>query len=696
MKRMELTLLSTTGRMLLLLVLASPLVVADEGMWTFNNVPKRSLKERYGFEPTDAWLGHLRLASVRFNSGGSGSFVSADGLTMTNHHIAADCLQKLSSSGKDYYRNGFYAAARQQEGRCPDLELNVLTEIEDVTTQVNQGVKPDMDAAQIFAAQRAGMSTLEKNCTGATGLRCDVITLYQGGVFNLYKYKRYTDVRLVFAPESDVAFFGGDPDNFTYPRYDLDVAFFRVYEDGKPATISHYLRWSKRGTAEGELVFVSGHPGTTNRMNTLARLEYLRDKGYPFILASLDRTRATLQRFSEEGEENARIAKEELFSVENSIKALSGEVAGLRDPEVMGKRADAERELRAAVAAEPKKQAAYGKAWDGIAAAQAEVAAFYRERAFFESGLAFNSRLFAIARTLVRLAAEKQRPNTDRLREYRESNLPSLELNLYSPAPIYDSFEKIKLIDSLEFLRNQLGESHPLVVKVLDGKTPQQLASEVVSGTRLMEVAVRRAVAAGGERAILESTDPMIQLAVKIDEDGRALRKRYEDRVQGVERVNYALIAKANFELKGTSVYPDATFTLRLSLGPVRRYTENGKNIAPFTNFAGLYDRASLHANKSPYQLPQRWLERKSKLSLATPLNFVSTADIIGGNSGSPVVNRSREIVGLIFDGNIQSLVWNFLYDDRQGRAIAVDSRGIVEALQNIYNARELVQELQK
>jgi peptidase S46-like protein len=683
-------------RFIFWVVVPVPLLMADEGMWPFNNVPKAHLKQRYGFEPSDSWLEHVRLSSVRFNNGGSGSFVSANGLVMTNHHVASDCIQKLSSAGNDYMQGGFYARKPESEAKCLDLELNVLTAIEDVTAQVNNMVKPEMDPAEAFKVQRGAMSTIEKECADKTGLRCDVVTLYRGGLFNLYKYKKYTDVRLVFAPEYDTAFFGGDPDNFTYPRYDLDVAFLRIYESNKPVALSHHLQWSAHGAGDTELVFVSGHPGGTDRMNTLARLEYLRDKSYPYILNREHHIQSLLSQFSQQSDENARIAKEELFSTENTIKALSGELEGLRDPTLMAKKASAEKELRAAIASNLKMQAAYAGAWDAIARAQSELSQFYRERALFELGDAFDSRLFGIARALVRLAAEKQKPNNERLREYSEANLPSLELELFSPAPVYDSFEKAKLADSLAFMVEQLGEQNPLVQKVLGGQSPQAVAQHLISQSRLKDVSVRKKLSEDGQKAIEGSSDPMIQLALRIDEEARKLRKRYEDRVQGVERANYALISKALFELKGTSAYPDATFTLRLSFGPVKGYEEGGKTLAPFTNFKGFYDRSAAHENKPPYLLPQRWVDKKDSLNLACPLNFVSTPDIIGGNSGSPVVNRKGEIVGLIFDGNIESLVWNFQYDDQKGRAIAVHSEGILEALDKVYEAKELVNELRK
>lgn len=674
---------------------ASTASMADEGMWPFNLVPKAELKAKYGFEPTDAWLAHVRLASVRFNNGGSGSFVSPEGLVMTNHHVGADCMQKLSNEKKDYYRSGFWAKTRSEEAKCADLELNVLESIEDVTTRVNAAVTSEMNPADANTARRGAMANIEKDCTTQTGLRCDVITLYQGGQYHLYRYKKYTDVRLVFAPEFATAFFGGDPDNFTYPRYDLDLCLFRVYENDKPAVIKDYFKWSKNGATENELVFVSGNPGSTSRLNTLAHLEYLRDTGLPFALTLLEWSRAALVKFSERGPEQARIAKEDIFGIENSLKALRGENEALHDPDLMSKKASEERELRARVDADPKMKVEFGGAWDAIAKSRKELATFARPYGFLEGGAAFNSELFQIARTLVRLAAEKQRPNPQRLREYRESNLQSLEFQLFSPAPIYGDFEKFKLAESLTFFRDQIGKDNPLVKDILGDKTPEQLADELVSGTKLKDGDVRKKLADGGEKAIAESTDPMILMARKIDPEARKLRKRYEDNIQGVERQNYALISRAMFALKGTSMYPDATFTLRLSFGPEKGYTENGKNIPYFTTFAGAYEHAKAHDYKSPYDLPKSWMEKKSALNPSTPLNSVNTADIIGGNSGSPVVNRNAEIVGLIFDGNIQSLALDFVYSDKQARAVAVASQGIIEAIRKIYGASAIADELE-
>ena len=667
---------------------------ADEGMWPFNQVPKAEIKRRYGFDVTDAWLKKVQLGSVRFNNGGSGSFVSPDGLVLTNHHVASDTLGKLSTPQKDLMKEGFYAPARDKEIKAPDLELNVLVSIEDVTERVTGAVKPGMSTAEANAARRAAINAIEEESQKATGLRSDVVTLYQGGRYSLYRYKKYTDVRLVFAPEFRIAFFGGDPDNFTYPRYCLDMALFRVYENNQPARVESYFKWSKSGTKEGDLVFVSGHPGSTQRLNTVAHLEYLRDTGLPLLIRYLERHHKLLQNYSAQGEEQARRAQEELLSVENSLKALRGQLAGLLDKSVMAKKIKAEQALRASIAADPQKQKEYGGAWDAIAQGRKNQPSYERERRFLESGWGFGSKLFQIARDLVRMAEEKEKPNAQRLPEYTDARRESLELQLFSPAPIYDDFEKLKLTDSLSFMRDELGASHPVVQKVLNGKTPEACGAELIDGTRLKDVAFRKQLAARSSQAIKDSNDPIIVLARSIDQEARAVRKRYEDEVVGVERTAYGQIARALFATEGTKLYPDATFTLRLSYGAVKGYMENGKRIPPYTDFAGLYQRAAQHNNKFPYELPPRWLEKKSALNLQTPFNFVTTNDIIGGNSGSPVINRDAELVGLIFDGNIQSLVGNFHYDDTQNRAIAVDSRGMLEALRKVYNANDLADEL--
>ncbi len=676
---------------LLLLLVTVTTAWADEGMWTLNNFPKSQIKQRYGFAISDAWLDHIRLSSVRFNNGGSGSFVSPDGMVMTNHHVGADCIQKLSTKEKDYIHDGFYAASRAAEAKCPDLELNVLVGIEEVTSQVKEAAKPGMGEAEINQAQKAAMSRLEKDCTSRTGLRCDIVTLYRGGAYNLYTYKKYTDVRLVFAPEFDIAFFGGDPDNFTYPRYNLDVAFFRTYENDKPARLDHYLRWSAAGPREGEVVFVSGNPGTTGRMLTLAQLEYLRDVSYPFVLKTLARRRQLLQTFAARGAEEERISKDQLFGVENSLKAYTGFHSGLTDKKLMAKKAAQEKELRDQIAADPAKQKEFGGAWEAIAQAQKRYRTFYHRYYMVERQMAVRSTLFALARDIVRLVEEKAKANEKRLREYRDSNLPSLEQELFSPAPIYDSLETVTLADVLGQLREVVGAEDPLARNALRDGTPESVAERLVSETKLKEVAVRKTLVEGGGEAVEASNDPMIQFARLLDPDARAVRKRFEDEVESVETVNGALISKALFATRGTSLYPDATFTLRLAYGPVKGYMEGGKKIPYTTTFRGLYERAT---GTPPYKLPKSFIEKKSALSLDTPFNFVATPDIHGGNSGSPVVNQAGEIVGLIFDGNIQSLPDRFVYTDEQARAVSVHSEAIIEALRKIYGAGALADEL--
>ncbi len=676
-------------------IMSSTIARGDEGMWVFNNLPLETLKARHGFTPPAGWADHLRSSAVRFNNGGSGSFVSADGLIMTNHHVGADTLSKLSTADKDYYRLGYYAQTPEQEAKAPDLELNVLAAIEDVTAAVNAGVAPDMDDAAAATARRKASAEIEKASTEKTGLRSDVVELYQGGQYHLYTYKKYTDVRLVFAPEFEAAFFGGDPDNFEFPRYCLDVCFFRAYEDGKPAKIADYLKWSPDGSKEGDLVFVAGHPGRTDRLNTIASLGYLRDVGFPNLLDWLKAKEAFLLDFGGRGDEEFRQSKEELFSIQNSRKARLGGYQGLQDPNFIAKKKAAEDELRGRVAADPKKQAAYGAAWDRIAEAQKSAVELARPLALLERGRGLDSQYFSIARELVRLAEEKPKPNADRLKEYRDSGLESLELELFSEAPIYPEFEKAKLAFSLGYWK-QIEPNDPLLARVLDGRAPAEAASALVSDTKLGDVAERRKLAEGGEAAVKRSDDPMIKLALLVDPESRRVRKEREDKIEGVESANYALIARALFEEKGDSVYPDATFTLRLAFGVVKGYEVEGAKVPPYTVMGGAFEHAKAHGDKPPYALPLSWREarRAGRLSLPTPLNFVSTADIIGGNSGSPVVNRDNEVVGLIFDGNIQSLVLDFGYDDAIARAVSVDSRGILEALRSIYRADRLVHEL--
>jgi hypothetical protein len=668
--------------------------LADEGMWTFNNVPRAEIKKKYGFEVTDEWLNKVRLASVRFNNGGSGSFVSPNGLVLTNYHIVEDIVGEVSTPQKDLAKEGFVAKTRAEEIKAPSLELNVLQSIEDVTSRVNGAVKPGTNDAGAFAARSAEIAAIEAESLKATGLRSDVVTLYQGGQYNLYRYKKYTDVRLVFVPEFQAAFFGGDPDNFNFPRFNIDMALVRVYENDQPVHPEHYFKWSTAGAKERSLVFVTGNPGSTSRLDTVAHLEQLRDTSIPIIIRLLERREAMLKKYMLLGEEQTRQGQNELNGVQNALKVYRGQLAGLKDPSLMARKTKEEQALRKSIAANPERQKIYGDAWDAIAKAHKTYPSYIRDRRIFEQLGGFNSTLFDFARTLVRLAAENEKPNAERLPEYTDARRASLELALYSPAPIHEDFEKLKLADSLAFMVELLGADNALVKQVLDGKSPEARANELITGSKLKDVEFRKELAKGGKAAIDASTDPIIVVTRLIDQKAREVRKRYESEVTGVERANYAKIARARFETEGTKLYPDATFTLRLSYGAVEGYTEHDKKVPPFTTLGGLYARADSFKQQFPYNLPPRWLEKKKDVNLNTPFNFVSTNDIIGGNSGSPTINQNGELVGLIFDGNIQSLVGDFMYDGSVNRAISVDSRGMLEVLKKVFNANDIAAEL--
>ncbi len=664
----------------------------DEGMWLYNAPPVKQLAERYRFDAPPAWFEHAQKSAIRFNSGGTGSFVSADGLIITNHHVGAGELQKLSDEHHDYVRDGFLAASRAEEKKCLNLELNVLMEIEDVTDKVNAAVKAGMPAEEAFRARRAVTAAIEKESQEKTGLRSDVVTLYEGGEYHLYRYKKYTDVRLVFAPEVQAAFFGGDPDNFEFPRFNLDICLFRAYENGQPAHPEHYLKWSKTGAVENDLVFVCGNPGRTDRQLTVSDLEYQRDVATPRRLSHLNRLEVLLSTWSERSDENARRAKRELFGIQNSRKAMNGRIAGLLDPELMAGKKAAEQKLKDAVAQSADHKDALG-AWDQIRAAQEILSQTDRAETAFEHTRGFDSKLFGIARTLLRAAEEKSKPNGDRLREFRDSNRESLELGLFSEEPIYNDLETVTLADSLEWLEEEIGVDNPLVASVVAGKAPRERAVELIKGTKLADVTLRKKLYASTPEQIAAAHDPMIELARVIDPESRRLRKIAETQDE-VKRQAYAKIAAARFAIEKGATYPDATFTLRLAFGTVKGYEEEGRQIPFQTTFEGFFTRSAEHHNAVPFDLPARWVERKDKIDMKTPFNFVSTADIIGGNSGSPVLNRAGEFVGIIFDGNIQSLVLDYAYTDKQARAVSVCSQAITEALRKIYDAPALADEL--
>ncbi len=658
--------------------------IADEGMWLVNKPPLDQLQSRYGFTPSAEWLEHAQKSAVRFNTGGSGSFVSPNGLVMTNHHVGSDMLAKLSTPGKDLLETGFYAEKHSQELKCPDLELNVLWSIEDVTHQVNSAVQAEMSPAEANAARRRMMGEIEQNSQKTTGLLSQIVTLYQGGQYHLYRYKQYTDVRLVMAPDQQAAYFGGDNDNFEYPRYCLDMCFFRVYENDKPLQPEHYLRWSENGSKPGDLALVFGHPGRTARLHTMDHLEFTRDFTQPRWLNSLARREIELQAFCGRSAENDRIGKDDLFGVSNRRKAVTGQQGGLLDPQLMGLKAKAEKSLRnAAPSQEP---------WEKIAAAHGEYKTFYDRRNDLNS--IFRTGLPKIAQRIVQLAEEQPKPSAERLREYRDTALTTLFLDLYSPAPVFDALEIDRLTSTLTSLAESLGANDPLVVKALAGQSPRARAEELVLKTRLKDIDARRRLADGGTAALAASGDPLIEFARDLDKDVRELRKRYEDEIEAIERDAYAQIAAAKFAAEGDKVYPDATFTLRLSFGAIEGWTEGGQEIAPFTVTSGLYERSKDRKNQYPFNLPEAWVKARKKLSQDTPFNFVCSADIIGGNSGSPVVNTDGEVIGLIFDGNVHSLVGNFIYDERLNRAVSVDSRIMIEAMRKVYNAGKLADEI--
>lgn len=663
---------------------------SDEGMWLFNDPPFALLSQRHNFTLTNPWLENACLSSVRFNNGGSGGFVSADGLIITNHHIGADSLQKLSTPTRDLLRDGFIAKNQADELPCPDLELNVLTGIEDVTEKVKAAVTSEMKPAEAFAARRSAMAAIEKESADRTGLRSDIVTLYQGGLYHLYRYKKYTEVKLVLAPESAIASFGGDVDNFEFPRHSLDFCLFRAYENGKPAKPAKFFKLAKNGPAEGDLVFVTGHPGTTNRLETLAKLIHRRDYFLPYSLARLRTYEAALIQFSASSPANSAIATTDLHRVANARKAFTGQYNGLLNPSIIQAKSLQENNILKAAEQEPEKDSP----WKSIADVQKKLALFETDYLLFERGDAFFSELFTIARHIVRMADELPLTSGKRLREYRDSNLDSLKFQLYSPAPIHSSLEQAKLATSLSFMAEKLGGAHPLVKIALADEPPSNRAASLVNGSKLFNPDERRKLVDGGKQAVLASNDPLIVLARAIDAKSRELRQRYEEEVEEPERQAYSDIARIRFKALGKNVAPDATFTLRLAFGIARGYQLDDKEIPFQTTYKSLFDRHNLMQGKLPFDLPERWLKNRDKLNLSTPLNFASTADTIGGNSGSPVLNREGELIGVNFDRNRHGLVRNFVYTDVQARHIAVHTQGILESLRTIYQANDLIREL--
>ena len=673
------------------IVLLSGSLAADEGMWTLDNMPLKQLKENYGFEPTPAWLEHIRLSSVRVGDGGSGSFVSPNGLVLTNHHVALGQLQKVSTAQKNYVAEGFYAATLADEIPCPDVELNVLISMENVTAKVLAAVKKGMDPVKALAAKKAAIAEIERQSLKQTRLRSDVVSLYQGGEYWLYRYKKYTDVKLVFAPEQQAAFYGGDFDNFTYPRYDIDMALFRAYENGKPAKVSHYLKWSAQGAADGELVFISGHPGSTNRLMTQAQIEFQRDFSYPMRLTSMQRMLDVAKAYAVQGREQARQAAGMIFGIENGLKVSNGEYDGLKSAGILEKKAAQEAEFRKLIAGNPQWQAEYAGAWDQIAGSIEKLKPRIKELSYRRVP---GMRLGGVALQIVQLAAELQKPDGQRLDGYHTAELESLRFRLFSPAPIYPGLEEAMAVDSMKQMVEELGADDPYVKACLDGKTPEEAAQALLAGTKLADPALRKQLVDGGPSAVSRCTDSFIVLARKLDPMIREMRKWQENEIESVTRPAGEKIGQARFAAFGKNAYPDATFTLRLSYGAVKGYAMNG-TLAPYkTTFYGLYDRAASFDNQYPFHLPQRVAAARDNIDLSTPLNFVCSGDIIGGNSGSPVINTAGEVVGLVFDGNVESFIGRFFYDDTANRSVSVHSAAMIEAMKKIYGAENLAKEI--
>jgi hypothetical protein len=674
---------------LLLLLGITSAAVADEGMWTFDNFPKAVVKQKYGVNIDDAWLGHLQRSIARLEGGCTGSFVSPDGLVLTNHHCAMDCVSELSSASDNFVEDGFNSGSRAGERQCPGGIVSTLAGIEDITAKVGAAIAglPDAKANEV---RKQTLSKLESACTKGT-LACESVSLYQGGQYFLYKYKRYDDVRLVLAPEQAIAAFGGDPDNFNFPRWSLDFSLMRVYENGKPARTPDHLRWRVEGPNAGEPVFLAGHPGSTSRLLTAEQLKFQRSVSQPAYIARNSELRGRFIQWAKTGEEPQRIVQEQLLGLENALKVYRGLQSAPLDDSLMLQKANQERDLRARVAADSKLAQQTGTAWDDIGKAQARYRQIYDRVAYLENATGFNTKLFGYARALVRGAAERAKPNEQRLREYADSNLPKISAGLLAATPIYPDFEELTFSFSLDKLRETLGPDDDIVRRLLSSESPESLAHKLISETKLADPAVRKALWEGGAAAVDASSDPMIQLARSIDPDARAVRKIYEDEVQAAVAAGQEKIAKARFAVLGTKVYPDATFTLRLSYGDVRGWEEKGKAVEPFTKLSRLYERTT---GKDPFRLPQRWLDARGKLDPNTPFDYVTTHDIVGGNSGSPLVDAQGRLVGLAFDGNIHSIAGSYWYDERVNRAVAVHPAIILAALREVYGAPAIAAEI--
>jgi hypothetical protein len=656
-------------------------------MWPLNRFPRAAIQQQHAFTPSPQWLERAQLASVRL-PGCSGSIVSSSGLVMTNYHCAVGCVEALSAKDRNLLETGFSAASPGEERICPGVQINQLTAITDVTDRVAAGTK-GAEGEAFATARQSVFATIERECTTADDVTCQVVTLYRGGKYDLYKYRRFTDVRLVFAPEFDTGFFGGDPDNFMFPRYNLDLAFLRLYDGGAPVHATHRFTWSPAGASPGDLVFVTGHPGTTLRQYTVSQLEFERDVRMTTELAYASERRGLLMEFKRRGPEQARLTAPALISIENTLKVVRGQLNALGDPALLDRKRADEASLRKQVNARHDLQQRLGGSWDAIAkAVRGKRDPWLRNAAF--SRLT-GSQLFGQALTLVRLAAEQTKPNEQRLPEYTESALPARRQQISAPRPYSKEFDTVLFTHILTHLREQLGLDDPAVKALLGRRSPDEVAAAAIGGTRLDDASVRVELMKGGTAAIEASTDPLIMLAKAVDPSARAARRRLEEGVDAIIERNQERVAEARFAVLGETVYPDATFTLRMSIGRVVGWAEAGREVTPFTTIGGLYDRVT---GSPPFVLPARWMERKGGVRLDTPFNLVADTDIIGGNSGSPMIDRDGRIVGLVFDGNIHSIGGTYWFDPSKNRTVAVDSRGIREVLKSVYQADRILAEI--
>ncbi|HEY8508370.1 MAG TPA: S46 family peptidase [Steroidobacteraceae bacterium] len=683
--------------MLLTLLAALPAAQADEGMWTFHNFPSAQVKEKYGVDITPAWLDRVRNATVRL-SNCTASFVSPNGLILTNHHCAANCVFENSTKEKNLLQDGFLARTRDAEVPCRTQVADVLVAMEDITSKIEASTR-GLDEKAANEARKKKRSELEQACEQAskrdrkTGpLKCESVELYEGGQYFLYKYKRYDDVRLVFAPEQAIAAFGGDPDNFQFPRWCLDMAFMRAYDSqGKPVSTPGYLRIDFEGPDAGEPVFVSGHPGSTDRLLTVAQLKVLRDIDLPQYLLRGSELRGRYIQFAKTGPEAERIVQDQLSGIENSLKVRRKQLDALLDDALIERKMKEEATLRARVMADPKLASAAGDPWAQIAKAMQIERQISVPYTFLEGGAGFNSRLFRYARALVRGAEERPKPNTERLREFNDTALARIEQQLKAAVPVYPELEQLTLSFSLERMREWLGPDHPVVRELLSKDSPDSLAERLVKGSKLADPKVRMELWTGGKAAVDASDDPMILLAKTVDAPSRAIRKRYEDEVEAPTQAAQEKLAAARFEAFGTSVPPDATFTLRLSIGTVQGWIENGEKVEPFTTLQRMFERAT---GEEPFKVPPSWMAAKDQLDMSTRFNLTTNNDIIGGNSGSPLIDAKGSVVGLIFDGNIHSISGSYWFDEEKNRAVAVHPAIMLEGLRKVYKAKELLSEL--